>query len=211
MRARRASGSVVPLEPNSRSNTARGLFSMGSGVVGVRQATVFVYAQLAPPSHEPSIAFDSIPSSSDVSWVCLPSSRAAIWSTDTAACTSAPRGELVRHAGQERPGRARVGRRRPFTMLAASSSRPPHSRTCSLRSPSDRSVGGSASSGPLPLRRPERHRHAVGHVEDAEPLDGRGGGPCRAPSGRGPCRRETAARAWFRGPATRSDAASASW
>src|SRR5437773_6494911 len=36
MRARRTRGSVAPLSPNSRSNTARGLFSIGRGVVGVR-------------------------------------------------------------------------------------------------------------------------------------------------------------------------------
>ena len=35
-------GSVLPLVPNSRSNTARGSFSIGSGVVGVRQAMVLV-------------------------------------------------------------------------------------------------------------------------------------------------------------------------
>ena len=42
MRASRASGSVLPLVPKSRSNTARGSFSMGSGVVGVRHAMVLV-------------------------------------------------------------------------------------------------------------------------------------------------------------------------
>ena len=36
-RASRAAASVLSLAPNSRSNTARGLFSIGSGVVGVRQ------------------------------------------------------------------------------------------------------------------------------------------------------------------------------
>jgi len=39
---RRTVGSVVSLAPNSRSNTLRGLFSIGNGVVGVRQATVLL-------------------------------------------------------------------------------------------------------------------------------------------------------------------------
>ena len=42
MRARRACGSVLPLSPNSRSNTARGLCSIGSGVFGVRHEMVLV-------------------------------------------------------------------------------------------------------------------------------------------------------------------------
>ena len=42
MRASRASRSVLPLVPNSISNTARGSFSVGSGVVGVRQEIVLV-------------------------------------------------------------------------------------------------------------------------------------------------------------------------
>ena len=36
----------VPGPPNSRSNTTRGLISIGSGVVGVLHEMVFVYAQL---------------------------------------------------------------------------------------------------------------------------------------------------------------------
>jgi hypothetical protein len=75
-------------------------------VVGVRQAIVFVYAQLAPPSQAPSIAFDSIPSSSEASCVCLESSAAAIWSIDTDAYTSAPavilNGTPVRNVPAER-------------------------------------------------------------------------------------------------------------
>ena len=35
-------GSVLPLSPNSRSNTARGLFSVGSGVLALRQEIVLV-------------------------------------------------------------------------------------------------------------------------------------------------------------------------
>ena len=42
MRARRTAGSVEPLSPNNRSNTARGLFSIGSGAVGVRHEMVWV-------------------------------------------------------------------------------------------------------------------------------------------------------------------------
>jgi hypothetical protein len=42
MRAIRAPASVVPVVPNRRSNTARGSFSIGSGVVGVRHAIVLV-------------------------------------------------------------------------------------------------------------------------------------------------------------------------
>src|SRR2546427_239913 len=76
--------------PNRRSNPARGSFSIGRGVVGVRHAIVLVYAQLAPPSQEPTIALDSIPSSSEDNCVSLPSSCAASWSIDTAANTSAP-------------------------------------------------------------------------------------------------------------------------
>ena len=41
-RAFRTAGSVLPLSPKSRSNTARGLFSMGSGVVSFAQEIVFV-------------------------------------------------------------------------------------------------------------------------------------------------------------------------
>ena len=41
-RARRTAGSAEPLSPNSRSKTARGLFSIGSGWVGVRHEMVCV-------------------------------------------------------------------------------------------------------------------------------------------------------------------------
>ena len=37
---------AVPPSPNSRSNTTRGFASVGSGVVGVDHASVFVYTQL---------------------------------------------------------------------------------------------------------------------------------------------------------------------
>ena len=42
IRSSRARASVLPVVPNSRSKTARGSFSIGSGVVGVRHAMVFV-------------------------------------------------------------------------------------------------------------------------------------------------------------------------
>ena len=41
-RAARAAGSVVSASPNSRSKTARGLFSTGSGAVGVRHESVLM-------------------------------------------------------------------------------------------------------------------------------------------------------------------------
>ena len=44
MRAARWAG--VPGRPNRRSNTTRGLISIGSGVVGELHEIVFVYAQL---------------------------------------------------------------------------------------------------------------------------------------------------------------------
>ena len=56
MRANRSA--AVPPSPNSRSNTTRGLISMGSGVVGVRQrnrihvgATVAAVARADQPGH----------------------------------------------------------------------------------------------------------------------------------------------------------------
>ena len=41
-----AADSVLSLIPNSRSNTARGLVSIGRGEVGVRHEMVLVYVQL---------------------------------------------------------------------------------------------------------------------------------------------------------------------
>ena len=41
-RASRAARSVLPLSPNSFSNTARGLYSIGSGCVGLRHESVWV-------------------------------------------------------------------------------------------------------------------------------------------------------------------------
>src|SRR4030095_8894832 len=45
IRASRAFASVLPLSPNRRSNTTRGLFSVGSGVFALRHEMVVVYAQ----------------------------------------------------------------------------------------------------------------------------------------------------------------------
>ena len=42
MRASRARVSVLPLSPNRRSNTARGLCCIGSGVFALRHEIVFV-------------------------------------------------------------------------------------------------------------------------------------------------------------------------
>ena len=107
IRSSRAAWSVLPLVPNSRSNTARGSFSIGSGVVGVRQAIVFVYAQLAPPSQEPSIAFDSMPSSSDASWVSSEFRRGHLVHRHRREHVGARR-DLEGDAGQEGAGRSRV-------------------------------------------------------------------------------------------------------
>ena len=45
-RLARAAESVVPVSPNRSSNAARGFSSIGSGMVGPRQHSVFVYTQL---------------------------------------------------------------------------------------------------------------------------------------------------------------------
>ena len=147
MRASRATRSVLPLVPNSRSNTARGSFSIGRGVVSELQAIVLVYAQLAPPSHEPSIAFDSMPSSSEASCVSFDSCLAAIWSIEMEPKTSAPevslKGTPVRKVPAERAWSPP-----PLTRFAGSSARPPQSSTRSLNAASDWSVGGISASGP---------------------------------------------------------------
>src|SRR6185295_885810 len=57
----------------------------GSGVLALRHEIVFVYAQAKPTSQAPAVSPDSIASSSDASCVCLPISRAAIWSIETPA------------------------------------------------------------------------------------------------------------------------------
>ena len=77
IRSSRTAGSVLPLSPNSLSKTRRGLFSIGSGVVALRQAMVFVYAQLKPASHVPAKSRLSSASSSDASWVSPPHSAAS--------------------------------------------------------------------------------------------------------------------------------------
>ena len=53
VRASRCSG--VPARPNIRSNTARGLISIGSGVVGELHEIVLMYAQLNPLVHAPDV------------------------------------------------------------------------------------------------------------------------------------------------------------
>jgi hypothetical protein len=74
---------VLPVDPRSRSNTRRGWFSVGSGVVEFAQATVLLYAQLYPPSQLPAASLDSSVNSIDDSCVSRPNSRATIWSSDT--------------------------------------------------------------------------------------------------------------------------------
>ncbi len=83
-------GSVLPVSPNSNSNTARGLFSIGSGVDSFAQAMVFVYAQLNPSSQDPAKSRPSSASSSVASCVSPPCTRPAIWSIDTPPSRSDP-------------------------------------------------------------------------------------------------------------------------
>jgi len=66
------------------------LFSIGSGVVAVRHAIVFAYAQLYPASHAPSTSTESSASSNDASCVSFPRCCAANWSSDTPARISGP-------------------------------------------------------------------------------------------------------------------------
>ena len=68
----------MPPLPNKRSNTTRGLFSLGIGVVGELHDSVFKYTQLYALSHMPASTLKSIDSSSDGSTVCAPRTRAAI-------------------------------------------------------------------------------------------------------------------------------------
>ena len=90
MRASRAAGSVPPVSPSNRSKTVRGLVSIGSGVVALRQQIVLVYAQVYPPPQVPTSSPDSRASSSDASCVCRPVSRATCWSIDTPAPSCEP-------------------------------------------------------------------------------------------------------------------------
>ena len=46
LHARQRAAPAFPARPNSRSNTTRGLISIGSGVVGDAHEIVFMYAQL---------------------------------------------------------------------------------------------------------------------------------------------------------------------
>jgi hypothetical protein len=87
-RASRARRSVLPVSPNSFSNTARGLYSMNSGCVGLRHEIVCVYAQLRLPVQAPALAAASIESSSEPSCVSLANCLASIWSIETSAMTS---------------------------------------------------------------------------------------------------------------------------
>ena len=86
--ASRAVRSVLPLSPNSRSNTARGFHSIGNGCVGLRQESVCVYTQLRMPVHAPALAGASIESSSDGTCVSRAKCLASNWSIDTSAMIS---------------------------------------------------------------------------------------------------------------------------
>ena len=128
IRASRAAGSVLPLKPNNRSNSDRGSLSIGNGVVGVLQAIVLVKEQLAP-SHAPSIAADSNPSSSEASWVSFENSFAASWSIVVAATTLASvialNGTHVRNVPADRAWSPAI-----VVLFAASAlASPPRSRT----------------------------------------------------------------------------------
>ena len=74
----RTRGSVLSLDPNSRSNTTRGLFSAISGSVGVSHDSVLLYAQLYPTSQAPTRLLSSTVSCSDDSWVSCSWAFAAI-------------------------------------------------------------------------------------------------------------------------------------
>ena len=62
----------MPPPPNNRSNTIRGLISIGSGAVSDCQLSVFMYAQLNPGAQSPTRPVkSSVASSIDgnvVSW-----------------------------------------------------------------------------------------------------------------------------------------------
>ena len=76
---------MLPLSPNSRSKTTRGLCCVGSGVFWLFQEIVFVYGQANPVSQAPAVSLDSIASSSDASCVSFPISCARIWSIEMPA------------------------------------------------------------------------------------------------------------------------------
>src|SRR5947207_8932124 len=65
-RLRVARLAAVPACPNSRSNTSRGLISIGSGFVGELHEIVLRYAQLKPGEHAPTYPVkSSVATSSD--------------------------------------------------------------------------------------------------------------------------------------------------
>ena len=76
---------MLPLSPNRRSNTARGLYSIGNGCVALRHEIVCVYAQLRMPVQAPALAGASIESSSDATCVSFAKWRASNWSIETSA------------------------------------------------------------------------------------------------------------------------------
>ena len=89
---------MLSWSPKSRSKTARGLCSIGSGVDPLAHEMVYENAQLKPPlSHEPAKLAPSRPSSSEATGVWRPSSPAAIWSIETAFGFQAPGCSAVRN------------------------------------------------------------------------------------------------------------------
>ena len=76
-RTLRSAGSVVPLSPNSRSNTTRGLSSAGACVVGLVHESELMKAHVVL-SHVPTRSRRSSASSSEANCVCCPNCRAAI-------------------------------------------------------------------------------------------------------------------------------------
>src|SRR5215469_5929948 len=78
-----------PGSPNSRSKTARGLVSMGNGVLGVLHEIVFIYAQLNPGEQPPTYPVkSSVAISSDGNGVSCPICCATTWSMVVLAWTS---------------------------------------------------------------------------------------------------------------------------
>ena len=80
---------MLSVAPNSRSNTARGLFSVIKGSVGVSHESVLLYAQLYPTSQDPTRLLSSICSWSDESCVSRSKALAAIWSIEMPPSTTA--------------------------------------------------------------------------------------------------------------------------
>ena len=189
MRASRAFGSVLPLSPNRRSNTTRGLFCANRGVLALFQEIVLVYAQAKPMSQAPAVSPDSMASSSEASCVCLPVSCARIWSTEIAGIE--PRFTGGRRDVREEP---RAG----FGVRAA---RPPGRRNTGKIAQHQKliAIGRKRAQRRRQFvcrafehRRPLLHDHAVRHVHDTEAVDRFGGLRLQKQTTPAPCRPATA-------------------